>query len=799
MGSVVVAEEERVFDVEETIFVAVGKRVQQSERALLWALHNFSGMKICLLHVHTPSRLFSTKGSTPANKLKQYMVKACQHLERKNLRVLLDNYLLILSRGGVKAYEVWIEADNIEKGIIEIIARHDVRWLIMGAAADEYYNETLADLKSKKAVFVSQQAASSCHIWFICKGHLIYTRVHSQERSEKENVFPLHLMNFPTETNQSQEIILASPHQLSNLDFWEDTNKLDEISDRLFSHCTVDSSLSSNEVVDNSTLTLLLGDEVREEQKVEEQADKESCYSLEQAIEDTKESKWKDFEEAVKRWKDDEDIVEAKCKAKAFQKLYIKEISLIKESEEMLAGVKQELERMKDERDEFMKELRMVQKENLVLESQLAKSEDEIKELEEKIISAVELLISFREKRDKLRVEHGSAVREVAWLRRLMKGETSSLCKPQLPIFSFLEINEATSDFDPSWKISEGKYGTVYKGILRQMHVAIKMLPSYGSKSQSDFQHEVEIISRVRHPNVETLIGMCPESRSIVYEYLKNGSLEDCLSRKDKTIPWQIRTCIATELCSALIFLHSNKPSIIHGNVKPSNILLDANYVSKLGDLGVGFLIQKNEDLANSTKVSNKPDDGSVYMDPEYLETGELRPESDVYSFGVLLLQLLSARPPDGLVKDVQCALDNNNISAVLDISAGDWPLEQAKQLAQLALRCCQRNWQDRPDLVSVGWGVLEPMRTSCLASASSLVSKKRQRIPSHFTCPILQEIMEDPQIAADGFTYEEEAIRGWLHSGHDTSPMTNLKLEHLNLVPNYALQNAIQEWQLQQ
>lgn len=59
-----------------------------------------------------------------------------------------------------------------------------------------------------------------------------------------------------------------------------------------------------------------------------------------------------------------------------------------------------------------------------------------------------------------------------------------------------------------------------------------------------------------------------------------------------------------------------------------------------------------------------------------------------------------------------------------------------------------------------------------------------------------LQEVMKDPQIAADGFTYEGEAIRGWLKSGHNTSPMTNLKLEHCNLLPNYALHQAIIEWQ---
>lgn len=180
--------------------------------------------------------------------------------------------------------------------------------------------------------------------------------------------------------------------------------------------------------------------------------------------------------------------------AKSFQSLCIREISQRKEIEEKQARVKQELERMKDEHDEFMKELQIVQRENLVLESQVAKSQDEIKELEEKIISAVELLISFREKRDRLRIERGTAVREVEWLRRLMKGETSSFYRPELPIFSFIEINEATNDFDPSWKIAEGRYGTVYKGILRQMHVAIKMLPSYGSKSQLDFQREVNLL-----------------------------------------------------------------------------------------------------------------------------------------------------------------------------------------------------------------------------------------------------------------------------------------------------------------
>lgn len=57
------------------------------------------------------------------------------------------------------------------------------------------------------------------------------------------------------------------------------------------------------------------------------------------------------------------------------------------------------------------------------------------------------------------------------------------------------------------------------------------------------------------------------------------------------------------------------------------------------------------------------------------------------------------------------------------------------------------------------------------------------------------QEVMKDPHVAADGYTYEAEALQGWLDSDHDTSPMTNLQLQHSNLVPNHALRSAIQEW----
>ncbi|KAF5180918.1 U-box domain-containing protein [Thalictrum thalictroides] len=67
--------------------------------------------------------------------------------------------------------------------------------------------------------------------------------------------------------------------------------------------------------------------------------------------------------------------------------------------------------------------------------------------------------------------------------------------------------------------------------------------------------------------------------------------------------------------------------------------------------------------------------------------------------------------------------------------------------------------------------------------------------VVAYITCGYLQELMYDPHVAADGFTYEGEAIRGWLKGGRGTSPMTNLTLSHFSLTPNHALRSAIQDW----
>ncbi|KAB5534881.1 hypothetical protein DKX38_017967 [Salix brachista] len=152
----------------------------------------------------------------------------------------------------------------------------------------------------------------------------------------------------------------------------------------------------------------------------------------------------------------------------------------------------------------------------------------------------------------------------------------------------------------------------------------------------------------MRHPNLITLVGACPEAWTLIYKYLPNGSLEDRLSCRDNSPPlsWQTRICIATELCSVLIFLHSSKPhSMVHGDLKPANILLDEDLVTKLSDFGICRLLDHREGSSNNTTICRTDPKGTfTYMDPEFVSTGKLSPKSDVYSFGMTLLRLLTAR-----------------------------------------------------------------------------------------------------------------------------------------------------------
>ncbi|XP_020691963.2 U-box domain-containing protein 52-like isoform X1 [Dendrobium catenatum] len=271
--------------------------------------------------------------------------------------------------------------------------------------------------------------------------------------------------------------------------------------------------------------------------------------------------------------------------------------------------------------------------------------------------------------------------------------------------YSIEEIELATDCFAESQKIGGGSYGPVYFGQLDHTPVAIKVLRPDASQSRLQFHKEVEILSRIRHPNMVLLLGACPEYGCLVYEYMANGSLDDRLFRRGNTppIPWQHRFRIAAEIGTGLLFLHQAKPEpLVHRELKPANILLDHNYVSKISDVGLARLlppaVAENVTQYRMTSVAGT----FCYIDPEYQQTGILGIKSDVYSLGIVLLQLITGKPPMGITYHMQRAIDNGMLKDILDPTVMDWPMEDAKNLAHIALKCAELRRKDRPDLSKV-------------------------------------------------------------------------------------------------
>jgi serine/threonine protein kinase len=238
------------------------------------------------------------------------------------------------------------------------------------------------------------------------------------------------------------------------------------------------------------------------------------------------------------------------------------------------------------------------------------------------------------------------------------------------------------------------------------------------------------------------LLGFCPENGTLVYEYMENGSLDDhLLYRNDKQatpLPWLVRFRIVLEVSRGLAFLHSAKPEpIVHRDLKPGNILLDQNFTSKIGDVGLAKLMS---DVVPDGLTEYKETllVGTLYyMDPEYQRTGTVRPKSDLYALGVITLQLLTGRHPNGLLMTMRKALENESLAEVFDRSIHDWPVEATERLVNLALRCCQLRCRDRPDLENE----FLPEMEEILRMATGVYEFERfnmRAVPRHFICPIL-------------------------------------------------------------
>nr|VDD42095.1 unnamed protein product [Brassica oleracea] len=287
--------------------------------------------------------------------------------------------------------------------------------------------------------------------------------------------------------------------------------------------------------------------------------------------------------------------------------------------------------------------------------------------------------------------------------------------------FTFEELSEITEGFSKRFVIGEGGFGCVFKGILSEgKPIAIKQLKSISAEGYREFKAEVEIISRVHHRHLVSLVGycICEQHRFLIYEFVPNNTLDYHLHGKDlPVLEWTRRVKIAIGAAKGLAYLHEDcHPKIIHRDIKSSNILLDdefeaqANYV-QVADFGLARL----NDTAQS-HISTRVMGTFGYLAPEYASSGKLTDRSDVFSFGVVLLELITGRKPvdtsqplgeESLVEWARPrlieAIEKGDISEVVDPRLEKHYIEEeVYRMIETAASCVRHSALKRPRMVQV-------------------------------------------------------------------------------------------------
>lgn len=293
-----------------------------------------------------------------------------------------------------------------------------------------------------------------------------------------------------------------------------------------------------------------------------------------------------------------------------------------------------------------------------------------------------------------------------------------------LKIFSFKELKTATRNFHPDLVLGQGGSGLVFKARIdpntltatkqgNGITVAIRCLNSPIVQGHKEWLAEIYYLEQLNHPNLVRLYGYSfeNEKRLLVYEFMPGRSLDNHLFKWgfSHLISWRHRMRIALGAAKGLSFLHRADINVTHRRFRSSNILLDSKRNAKLSDIGLARGGPTNGMSLVSTIVMGT--DG--YAAPEYLATGHMTTKCDIYSFGVVLLELLSGRRtidhnrPPAEWDLVQWAkpylISKHKVFHVLDSNLErECPLQSAKKIANLTLKCLAMEPKMRPNIEEV-------------------------------------------------------------------------------------------------
>ncbi|XP_057957112.1 PTI1-like tyrosine-protein kinase 3 isoform X2 [Malania oleifera] len=310
-----------------------------------------------------------------------------------------------------------------------------------------------------------------------------------------------------------------------------------------------------------------------------------------------------------------------------------------------------------------------------------------------------------------------------------VKPEVQKAAPPiEVPALSLDEMKEKTDNFGSKALIGEGSYGRVYYANLNSgKAVAVKKLDvSSEPESNVEFLTQVSMVSRLKHENLVELLGYCVEGnlRVLAYEFATMGSLHDILhgrkgvqgAQPGPTLDWMQRVRIAVDAARGLEYLHEKvQPSIIHRDIRSSNVLLFEDFKAKIADFNLSNQAPDMAARLHSTRVLGT----FGYHAPEYAMTGQLTQKSDVYSFGVVLLELLTGRKPvdhtmprgqQSLVTWATPRLSEDKVKQCVDPKLkGEYPPKGVAKLAAVAALCVQYEAEFRPNM-SIVVKALQPL-----------------------------------------------------------------------------------------
>ncbi|KAF7011679.1 hypothetical protein CFC21_025963 [Triticum aestivum] len=267
------------------------------------------------------------------------------------------------------------------------------------------------------------------------------------------------------------------------------------------------------------------------------------------------------------------------------------------------------------------------------------------------------------------------------------------------------EIRRFTNNYKTI--LGRGAFGEVYEGVLEDKSmVAVKKF-IYNAKV--NFAKELTVHREINHKNVVRLVGYCVDENAfmVVTEYISKGDLSTILHKDSIPITLGTRLRIAIECAEALAYMHSQMyTQVIHGDIKPDNILLDDELRAKVSDFGISRLVNTENTLCTLNVI------GSIgYMDPMFVQNGRLTAKSDVYSFGIVLLELITrkkARTEDGeivLVGSFNQSLSKGvkRVREMFDpeiTTSSD--MKTIDEIAKLIGKCLRMELKKRPEMFEV-------------------------------------------------------------------------------------------------